>query len=80
MDDFYTIGHASKFVQPKAKRIESSQEGSIENVVLKNPDGSKVLIAYNHGNSNEELIVSDQGNFFSYSLPEGAAATFVWNS
>ncbi|MBA2286614.1 MAG: glucosylceramidase, partial [Ktedonobacteraceae bacterium] len=46
--DYYALGHASKFLQPGATRIDSSAgSNSVSDVAFKNPDGSKVLVVYN---------------------------------
>ena len=78
--DYYALGHASKFLQPGAYRIGSNTFGSsIEDVAFKNPDGSKVLIAYNAGNSQSTFKVRWGKESFSYTLNAGAAATFSWS-
>ncbi|GAB2701337.1 glycoside hydrolase family 30 beta sandwich domain-containing protein [Paenibacillus thermoaerophilus] len=78
--EYYAFGHASKFVKPGAYRIESSSygDGGIENVAFRNPDGSNVLIAFNSASESRPLNVRWHGRSFAYSLPAGAAATFVW--
>ena len=79
--DYYALGHASKFVKPGAYRINSNTFGSsIETVAFKNPDGSKVLIAYNAGGSPRTFKVLWGGQSFSYTLNPGAAVTFTWSS
>lgn len=45
--DYYVLGHASKFVKPGAVRVASTVSGSIQDVALRNPDGSVVVIAVN---------------------------------
>ena len=45
--DFYTLGHFSKFVLPGAYRIYSSDASGIVSAAFLNPDGSKVLVAFN---------------------------------
>src|SRR5258708_16834276 len=78
--DYYALGHASKFLQTCAYRIGSNTFGSnIEDVAFKNPDGSKVLIAYNAGNSQSTFKVRWGNESFSYTLNAGAAATFSWS-
>ena len=77
--DFTALGHASKFVQPGAYRIESNSfgQGSVEDVAFQNPDGSIVLIVLNSG-SNTSFSVNSKGQSFTYTLPAGAVATFQW--
>lgn len=79
--DYYALAHASKFVDPGAYRIYSNSfgEGSIENVAFQNPDGTKVLIAYNSGDSTETFSVADGTESFEYTLKAGNALTFTWS-
>jgi glucosylceramidase len=78
--DYYGLGHASKFLAAGASRIDSG-EGSngVTNVAFKNPDGSKVLVVYNTAADARRFTVQWGGQWFSYSLPGGAVATFKWN-
>ena len=78
--DYYALAHASKFVKPGAYRIYSNTfgEGSIENVAFQNPDGSKVLIAYNSGSDSKTFSVADGTQSFDYTLNAGNAVTFTW--
>ncbi|MGB7924354.1 MAG: glycoside hydrolase family 30 beta sandwich domain-containing protein [Pyrinomonadaceae bacterium] len=79
--DYYALGHASKFIKPGAYRIHSNTFGSsIENVAFKNPDGSKVVIAYNASGSPNTFKVLWGDKSFSYTLNPGAAVTFTWSS
>lgn len=79
--EYYVLGHVSKFVAPGAQRIASNTfNGGIENVAFANPDGSKVLIALNNGGASSSFAVRWNGQSFSYTLPAGAVATFVWST
>lgn len=77
--EYYVLGHAAKFVQPGAYRIDSNSFGhrSIEDVAFQNPDGSIVLLVLNSGRTGA-FNVTWKGQNFSYNLPAGAVATFVW--
>jgi len=77
--EYYILGHAAKFVQPGAYRIDSNSFGhdSIEDVAFQNPDGSIVLLVLNSGESSA-FTVSWKAQTFTYNLPAGAVATFVW--
>src|SRR5258708_25308211 len=46
-NDYYLIGHFSKFVVPGAYHIEADTLGNLTDVAFKNPDGSKEVVAYN---------------------------------
>ena len=51
-NEYYYIGHFSKFIQPGAKRIVSSASRSqLITTAFKNPDGTVALIVMNQGNS-----------------------------
>jgi glucosylceramidase len=81
-EEYYVIGHSSKFVDPGAYRIASdSFDGNIETVAYLNPDGSKVLVALNPSGSTRSFDVLDDGECFSYTLPAQSVATFkVWQT
>jgi glucosylceramidase len=83
----YIYGHASKFVVPGAYRIDSNSAaigaGGIEDVAFQNPDGSIVLIVFNDGSTTSSpasftVAWAPNNSSFSYTLPGGAAATFIW--
>ena len=78
--EYYVLGHVSKFVVPGAHRIDSNSfgAGSIEDVAFQNPDGSVAVVVLNSSNTTAMFAVNFSGQTFSYSLPQGALATFVW--
>ncbi|MEU4666619.1 ricin-type beta-trefoil lectin domain protein [Amycolatopsis sp. NPDC023774] len=76
--EYYTMGHLTKFVKPGAVRIDSNDGSAVRNVAWKNPDGSKALIAYNSGTSNQSVRVNWGGQSFTYALPGHTSATFTW--
>jgi glucosylceramidase len=78
--DYYGLGQASKFLAPGASRIDSSAgSNGVTDVAFKNPDGSKVLVVYNTAASSQSFTVQWGGQWFSYTLPGGAVATFKWS-
>ena len=78
--DYYTIGHASKFIRRSAFRIASSTFTffGFESTAFKNPDGSKVLIVSNTSTNPVPFEVRWGSRAFAYSLPAGSAVTFSW--
>ena len=78
--DYYALGHAGKFVRHGAVRIGSSSQddGGIQSVAFRNPDGSKALLAHNTGETRIRFRVVWGGQSFHYTLNPGAAATFTW--
>ncbi len=79
--DFTALGHASKFVQPGAFRIESNSfgQGSVEDVAFQNPDGSIVLLVLNGSGSIAPFNISWRGAYASAILKPGVVATFRWS-
>ncbi|WP_305790123.1 glycoside hydrolase family 30 protein [Symbioplanes lichenis] len=73
--EYFTIGHLSKFVRPGAVRIASS---STDSVAFRNPDGSTALVVNNPGDTPRPFAVAVGKRSFSYELPAGALATFLY--
>jgi glucosylceramidase len=66
-------------VKAGAVRISSNTfSASIQNVAFKNPDGTKVVVALNTASSSQSFKIKWGAESFTYTLPAGAAATFVW--
>ncbi len=90
---YYQLGQASAYIQPGAQRISSGNfvaydytapgvdpiTPGLDDVALRNPDGSMVLLAYDASVAPIRFAVTWHGLSFSYALPPGAMATFVWN-
>jgi glucosylceramidase len=78
--DYTALGHASKFLLPGARRIESNTfgQGSLEDVAFQNPDGSIAVIVLNSSDSPISFNLNWRGQSAQYKLAGAAAATFVW--
>jgi glucosylceramidase len=82
--EYFTIGHAAKFVPPGAVRIGSTSfgttgwNGQIMDAAFRNPDGSTSLIVHNENDDPRTFAVRSGDRQFEYTLPGGALATFVW--
>ena len=77
--EYYALAHASRFVRPGARRIEStSVVAGIETVAFRNPDSSTVLIAVNTDVAERRFAVRWRGKTLLYALPAGAVATLRW--
>ncbi|GLX94111.1 ricin-type beta-trefoil lectin domain protein [Herbidospora sp. NBRC 101105] len=76
--EYYTTGHLTKFVKPGAARIDSTANGTVQNVAWKNTDGSKALIAHNGTTSAQSVRVNWGNQAFTYTLPARTTATFTW--
>lgn len=79
-NDYYLLGHFSKFVVPGAYHIAANTLGSLSDVAFKNPDGSKVVVVHNGGSNSSTFKVRWNGaQSFMYTLPAGATVTFKWS-
>jgi glucosylceramidase len=89
--NYYQLGQLSKYVERGAVRIETprwvsdyrNSTGShvtqgVDNVAFLNPDGSRVLTAYNNTGESQTFGVSWDYKQFSYTLGAGAMVTFKW--
>jgi glucosylceramidase len=82
--EYYALGHLARFVRPGAVRIASTSfgttgwNGQVMDVAFRNPDGSRVLVAHNENDNPQAFGVTENGRSFTYTLPGGAVATFVW--
>ena len=86
--NYYQLGQVSKFVQRGAVRIDTPRwvydyrdswyhvSQGLDNVAFLNPNGSRVLVAYNNSTKPITFGVSWNYQQFSYPLPAGAMATF----
>lgn len=78
-EEYYILGHVSKFVDRGAFHVASSDEGTGPNhVAFVNPDGSMALVVQADEAVSFAVSVSN-GRFFNYTLPAHTTATFVWN-
>ncbi len=89
--NYYQLGQLSKFLEPGAVRIYSNHFVSysagppgpgpgLDDVAFLNPDGTEGLLAYNNSTAPSRFAVNWHDKSFSYTLPAGATATFVWQS
>jgi glucosylceramidase len=78
-NDYYQLGQFSKFVVPGAYHIASNTLGSLADVAFENPDGSKVVVAHNDGESLRTFQVLWGNQGFNYTPPAGATVTFKWS-
>ncbi|HKV42110.1 MAG TPA: carbohydrate-binding protein [Blastocatellia bacterium] len=77
--DYYTLGHFSKFVAPGATRIYSNNAPNLVSVAFQNPDGSKVLVAFNDAAAAQRFQVAWGNASFTYKLKGFEGATFTWS-
>ena len=75
---FYIIAHASKFVQSGSVRIASNLVGNLNNVAFKTPNGKRVLIVENNGNTTELFNIKYNGKWVTTSLESGSVGSYIW--
>lgn len=75
---YYIIAHASKFVPAGSVRIASNLSGNLQNVAFKTPEGKKVLIVENDGNTAESFNIIHNGKWVTSTLEAGSVATYIW--
>jgi glucosylceramidase len=94
LSDLFELGQASEFVEPGAYVIAANNfvaynyarpgvnfiNSGLDDVAFVNPDGSRVLIAYNNAPTAIPFAVSWNGQYFQYTIPPGATTTFEWSS
>jgi glucosylceramidase len=77
--EYYALAHASRFVRPRAVRIESTAPSGFETVAFRNADDmSTVLIVLNTKSTPRQFVLRDGRGSLVASLPGGAVATFTW--
>ncbi|MGZ4173620.1 MAG: glycoside hydrolase family 30 protein [Solirubrobacteraceae bacterium] len=91
--NFFQLGQASAFVAPGAIRVAAGHfvsyryvrsgvspvSSGLDDVAFLNPDGSRVLVAYNNSSAAAAFAVQWHNRMFTYSLPARATVTFIWN-
>jgi glucosylceramidase len=75
---YYELGQFSRFISRGAVRIGATQVAGLDDVAVRNPDGSVALVVYNHSRARSTFAVAWEGSYLSYALPPAATATFVW--
>jgi glucosylceramidase len=75
---YYIIAQASKFIPAGSVRIASNTLGNIHNAAFVRPDGKKVLLALNDGNTAFTFNLKYKGKWATVTIPANTVATFVW--
>ena len=79
-DEYYVLGHASRFVRRDARRLESTDTGAegVDNVAFLNPDGSQVLVVVNSNAQPRRIAVTGLAEPVTHLLPPRSLTTLVW--
>ena len=85
--EYYALGQTTRFVQPGAVRVGSSQAvraaaddqtRGIVDVAYTNPDGSGVLVGYNSSPTTQRFSIKVGERYVTTELAAGAAGTWTW--
>ena len=76
---YYSIAHASKFVRPGSRRIETNTTDSLPNVAFKTPAGKIVLIVANTTKEPQTFAIRYKNKYATALLQAGSAATYLWD-
>ena len=78
-NEFYYIGHFSKFIQPGAKRIASSASRSmLLTTAFKNPDGSVAVVVMNKSNIKTQYFLWINGKAAEVTALPHSISTLVF--
>jgi glucosylceramidase len=75
---YYIIAQASKFVTPGSIRIGTNDIAGVYQVAFKRPDGKKVMIALNEGNTPVTFAIGYKNQAAVHQLPAQSVATYIW--
>lgn len=75
---YYAMAHFATFVPPGSIRIGSNQHEQLFTVAFLTPNHHIVLVVSNTGNFPKAFNVKYHGHWFTSTLPEESAATYVW--
>lgn len=90
---YYQLGQIGSFVEPGAWRISSNSyvtyyqqshtnygaTAGLDDVAFVNPDGSRVLVAYNNSSARIRFAVEWNRRAFTYTPAPTATVSFEWN-
>jgi glucosylceramidase len=91
---YYQLGQVSSFVEPGAVRISTERfvsdyrlptgsygiSAGLDDVAFLNPDGSRVLIAYDNSSAPVRFAVQWHGRAFTFKVQGHATVTFTWTA
>ncbi len=80
-EEYYSLGHLSKFVKKGAVRVSVRPDQSLMNldvVAFVNPDGSKAMVLANYGSQFQTFTSKQTEKYFTYTIAPESVATIVW--
>jgi glucosylceramidase len=80
-EEYYAIGHMSKFVRPGALRLLFGKSQDISNLGISaflNLDGSKVMVAANYKDQDVTITINQGNKYFNCTIPATSVITLTW--
>jgi glucosylceramidase len=78
--EYYALGHISKFVQPGAFRISSTELPHLSTAAfLDQKEDKLIMIAANTSDSTQTFQMAEENQYLQYTLAHQSAITFVWD-
>ncbi len=81
-EEYYLLGHFSKFIKEGAHRIKymvvGTQPSNLEICSFLNPDGSKVVVVLNQTGANQQFTVRVGDRRFTYTSFDQSVVSFVY--
>ncbi len=81
-EEFYALGHASRWVRPGAVRLETADAADFPGTAFRNRDGSIVFVGANGDTAKSRLLRLTCGKrpSVTVNVPAGAAITVVYGA
>ncbi|MDY0075540.1 MAG: glycoside hydrolase family 30 beta sandwich domain-containing protein [Acholeplasmataceae bacterium] len=77
-EEYYMIGHFSKFVDQGARRIKlDTNHTNLLATAFKNPDGKIIIVAQNKGSSTLQFSIEIDGSKAAIEIPGSSSVTYV---
>jgi glucosylceramidase len=81
-EEYYLLGHFSKFVKAGAHRIgytlSAAKPNNVNFSTFLNPDGSKVVVAVNQSGAAQTFTIRTGGRSFAYTLSDQSSASLIY--
>jgi glucosylceramidase len=81
-EEYYLLGHFSKFVKAGAHRIgytlSAGKPSNVDFSTFLNPDGSKVVVAINQSGAAQTFSVRTGGRSFTYTLTDQSSVSLIY--
>jgi glucosylceramidase len=81
-EEYYLLGHFSKFIQAGAHRIghtlSAAKPNNVDFSTFLNPDGSKVVVAVNQSGAAQTFTVHTGSKRFAYTLTDQSSVSLIY--